>query len=81
MASLREVRIRKLLSRRALADRSGISVRTIAAVENGETTPQLRTARQLAEALDVVPESVDELRATIQARIEGIRASGRVNDR
>ncbi len=81
MASLREVRIRKLLSRRALADRSGISVRTIAAVENGETTPQLRTARQLAEALDVVPKSVDELRATIQARIEGIRASGRVNDR
>ena len=71
MPSLREVRIRKVLSRRALAERSGISARTIAAVENGETTPQLRTARQLAQALDVPPEEVDELRAAIEAGIAG----------
>ncbi len=71
MPSLREVRIRKVLSRRALAERSGISPRTIAAVENGETTPQLRTARQLAQALDVPPEEVDELRAAIEAGIAG----------
>lgn len=71
MPSLREVRIRRLLSRKALAERSGISARTIAAVENGETTPQLRTARKLAEALDVAPEDVDEFRATIDVGLEG----------
>ena len=71
MPTLREVRIKRLLSRGALAAQSGISLRTIAAVESGETTPQLRTARKLAQALGVAPEEVEEFRATMRLGLEG----------
>ena len=71
MPTLREVRIRKLLSRQALAERSGVSPRTIVAVERGENLPRLATARKLAEALGVAAQEVDEFRAAIEADLEG----------
>jgi DNA-binding XRE family transcriptional regulator len=71
MPTLREVRIRQLLSRRALAEQSGVSSRTIAAVEDGENLPRLGTARKLADALGVAAEEVDEFRAAIEADLQG----------
>jgi transcriptional regulator with XRE-family HTH domain/predicted Fe-Mo cluster-binding NifX family protein/mannose-6-phosphate isomerase-like protein (cupin superfamily) len=50
---LRELRTRKGLSLRALADRSGLNVNTLSLVENGKSSPSVSTLQQLALALDV----------------------------
>lgn len=39
-------------SREAVANRAGISVRTLARCENGEGDPSLATAQKIAEALE-----------------------------
>ena len=65
MASLRELRIRKLLSQKDLANRSGISVRTIINIESGARPPRLVTMRRVAEALGVEWVEIDEFRATV----------------
>jgi non-specific serine/threonine protein kinase len=48
---LREVRLAAGLTQEALAERSGVSSRSIQALERGENRPQQETARRLAEAL------------------------------
>ena len=50
---IREVRNRKGLSLRALADRSGLNINTLSLVENGKSSPSVSTLQQLALALDV----------------------------
>jgi transcriptional regulator with XRE-family HTH domain len=50
---LRELRNRKGLSLRALADRSGLNVNTLSLVENGKSSPSVSTLQQLAFALEV----------------------------
>ncbi len=50
---LRELRTRKGLSLRALADRSGLNVNTLSLVENGKSSPSVGTLQQLALALEV----------------------------
>ena len=50
---LRELRNRKGLSLRALADRSGLNVNTLSLVENGKSSPSVSTLQQLALALEV----------------------------
>ena len=50
---MRELRNRKRLSLRALANRSGLNVNTLSLVENGKSSPSVSTLQQLALALEV----------------------------
>jgi transcriptional regulator with XRE-family HTH domain len=52
---LRELRVERALSLRALGDRSGVSFATINNLENGNRPARLATIRKMAEALDVEP--------------------------
>ena len=48
---LRELRARRGLSLRALAEQSGLNYNTLSLIENGRTSPSVNTLRQLARAL------------------------------
>ncbi len=48
---LRELRTRKGLSLRALAERSGLNVNTLSLIENGRSSPSVSTLQQLSLAL------------------------------
>ena len=52
---LRELRVQRALSLRALGERSGVSFATINNLENGNRPARLVTIRKLAEALGVEP--------------------------
>ena len=71
MGSLREERVRRLLSVRALAKRAGVAPTTVHLVETGQRLPQLLTAQKLSAALGVEPNEVDEFRAAIEASLAG----------
>lgn len=51
--NLRDLRTKKGLSLRALAELSGLNVNTLSLVENGKSSPSVGTLQQLAQALDV----------------------------
>ncbi|MGG5506080.1 MULTISPECIES: helix-turn-helix domain-containing protein [unclassified Myroides] len=55
---IRELRVVKGYSQEELADRSGLSVRTIQRIEKGETVPRGNSLQQLSEVLQI---SVEEL--------------------
>jgi transcriptional regulator with XRE-family HTH domain len=63
---LRETRRRQLLSIEALADKAGVSTKTVVEIELGRQRPQLRTIAKLSAALDVDPLSIAEFRQTIE---------------
>ena len=67
MASLRQTRVGRLLTIRELAEQAGVAPSTIYLLEAGRTRPSLRIIRQLAEALGVEPQEVDEFRQVIEA--------------
>lgn len=50
------------LSIRELSEKSGVSASTITELEQDRTAPQPRTIRKLAEALDIPPEQLADLR-------------------
>jgi len=50
---LRELRTRRNLSIRSLAEQSGLNVNTLSLIENSKTSPSVSTLQQLASALDV----------------------------
>jgi transcriptional regulator with XRE-family HTH domain len=50
---LRELRTRRGLSIRSLAEQSGLNVNTLSLIENSKTSPSVSTLQQLAGALDV----------------------------
>jgi len=52
---LKEIRQRKLMSQRDLAEKSGISQNAIVQIENNRTEPHYRTLRKLIAALEVSP--------------------------
>jgi transcriptional regulator with XRE-family HTH domain len=52
---VKELRKRNALSQDDLAKNSGLSLRTIQRVENGETIPTAETLKRLALVLDVAP--------------------------
>ena len=70
MPTLREVRIRSLLSIRELARRAGVAQRTIVEAEAGRQVPRPATMRKLAEALRIDPMEVDEFRTAIETAVE-----------
>lgn len=50
---LRELRLERNLSIRALAERSGLNVNTFSLIENNKTSPSVSTLQQMAQALQV----------------------------
>lgn len=61
MRTLREWRNSKLLSIEALAEKAGVSNKTISDIENGNVRrPAFKTRRALCEALGVEPDQVAE---------------------
>jgi transcriptional regulator with XRE-family HTH domain len=50
---------------RELANRAGVSPRTLNTIELGRTTPSLSTIKKLSEALGVDPLEIDEFRNVI----------------
>jgi transcriptional regulator with XRE-family HTH domain len=50
---LRELRLQRNLSIRALAERSGLNVNTFSLIENNKTSPSVSTLQQIAQALQV----------------------------
>ena len=75
MATLREERVRRLLSVRALAKRAGVAPTTVHLIETGRRRPQYLTIHRLSEALGVDPVEVEEFRAVLEATQR--RESGR----
>jgi DNA-binding XRE family transcriptional regulator len=55
-ANLHELRIRRQLTQEELADRAGLSVRTLRYLESGRTgQPRRYTVRRLADGLELAP--------------------------
>ncbi len=59
MTTLKDLRIKKVLSQRDLAAQSGVGVATINRLENGLQKPTFKTIRKLAKALKVQPSDID----------------------
>jgi transcriptional regulator with XRE-family HTH domain len=55
---LRELRVERALSLRALGERSGVTFATINNLENGNRPARLVTIRKLADALGVEPKEL-----------------------
>ncbi len=58
MASLRELRRRKLLSQRELAEAVGVRYQTVQGWESGQNRPRTPALRKLVEVLGVTPEEL-----------------------
>ncbi|UBM63404.1 helix-turn-helix domain-containing protein [Candidatus Sulfidibacterium hydrothermale] len=54
---IKELRTQKGFSQEALAEKSGLSLRTVQRIENGETFPRGDSLKRMASALDVLPET------------------------
>ena len=67
MPTLREARLQRLLSIRALAKKAGVVPNTVHLVETGQRAPQLLTVYRLCRALDVEPDDVTEIRDALAA--------------
>ena len=86
MVTLRDLRADRLLSIRELAHRASVAPSTIFLIESGRTIPRQRVARQIARALQIDPNEVDEFRRTIDAskmyhsRAEGSRSAAQQHD-
>lgn len=57
---VKELRIRKGFSQEELAEKSGLSLRTIQRIENGETDPRGDSLQRLSAAFDVQPNDLIE---------------------
>ena len=66
--SLRDIRAERLLSMRELAQRAGVAPSTIYLIEAGRSTPQPAVARRIADALEVDPHGITEIRRMIRRR-------------
>ena len=75
METLREARIRRLLSIRGLAKRAGVSPQTVQSIESGQVLAQLGSIRKLATALEVEPPAIVEFRQAMEAAAAGKEAA------
>lgn len=64
MNNLREFRIKKLMTQKELAEKSGVSQVTISFIENSLSTPMDLTKQKLSRALKCTPKEIfpDEVR-------------------
>jgi DNA-binding Xre family transcriptional regulator len=75
--TLEEVRLRRRLTQRALAARSGVSLSTIQAIEAGRSARvRFATMEKLADALGVEPEAVDDFAPSFRPRRRGRGKAG-----
>ena len=65
---LRAMRLARALSQRDLAERAGVTQKTVLELELGRQEPQLRTIRRIAAALGVEPVEVDEFRQALEVK-------------
>lgn len=68
MRTLREWRALRLMSTRVLAEKAGVSNKTIVQLENGRGVPIFRTIARISAALDVPPGEIAEFAAAIATR-------------
>ena len=68
MKTLREWRATRLHSSKTLSALTGVSNKTILAIENGKQVPNFKTIETLSTALDVKPEEVIEFADAIETR-------------
>jgi transcriptional regulator with XRE-family HTH domain len=71
MRSLREHRRAQFISIEDLAERAGVSTKTIVDTELGRTRPKFRTIRKISEALGVDPQEIAEFAAVVDPGDEG----------
>ena len=57
---IKELRNRKGMSQEFLADKSGLSLRTIQRIENGESSPTGHSIQQLSYALNITPDEITD---------------------
>jgi DNA-binding XRE family transcriptional regulator len=74
VATLQAHRINRLWSQAELAQRAGVSRRTIVNIETGKRPPRLVTMRQIADALDIDWTEVDEFRQVVKDLEEKVAA-------
>ena len=55
---IKELRNRKGFSQEELSERTGLSLRTVQRIENGETEPRSDSLKRLAMAFDVSPDEI-----------------------
>lgn len=55
---IKELRVQKRMSQEFLSEESGLSLRTIQRIENGETNPTGDSLKRLTNALDVSPDEL-----------------------
>ena len=68
MKTLREWRAARLKSSKTLSADTGVSNKTILAIENGRQLPTFRTMQRLSTALDVPAEEITEFAEAIGER-------------
>jgi transcriptional regulator with XRE-family HTH domain len=67
--TLEEARLRRRLTQRALAARSGVSLSTIQAIEAGRSSRvRFGTMEKLADVLGVEPEDIDDFAPSFRPR-------------
>jgi transcriptional regulator with XRE-family HTH domain len=66
--SLRDWRADRLMSVRELADRAGVSTKTIVQVEYGRQLATFRTMRRISDALGIEPHEIEEFDQAIAER-------------
>ena len=59
MATLKEIRINKVMSQADLSRKSGVTIATISRIEMGHNKPRFVTIHKFAEALGVEPNTID----------------------
>ena len=65
MATLREERVRRLLTVRSLAERAGVAPTTVHLIETGRRRPQFLTIERLSRALEIDPAEITEFRKVL----------------
>jgi len=65
----REFRTRKGLTQEELAENSGLSLRTIQRIENGEVMPRGDSLKRIAVALQVTPDDLIEWQVEIPDKV------------
>jgi transcriptional regulator with XRE-family HTH domain len=80
VGTLREERVRRLLTVRSLAERAGVAPTTVHLIETGRRRPQFLTIERLSRALAVDPTEITEFRKVLNAAARP-PAQGKVHDR
>lgn len=65
MKTLREWRVEQLLSIEGLADKAGVSNKTVVQIEHGRQTPRPATMRKISKAIGVQPWEIQEFAEAI----------------